>query len=400
MANEQNEKDLHELKLKIKKYLELENVSVLAGAGASFHLGTPIIRKMSDCGELKTTLSNDIETYFGACADPSYEDLFNCLQADKYLKEKKKEEFENIQNSILTMQQWLFDNCNTETATLNENYNKDENLLENKYYYHEMLIKKLLQRPNNLKRVNLFTTNYDLAFDYALDNLGVYYINGFSGIHNRFFKPEVYDYDIYYPGQSVSGQVHRAEKVIRYFKLHGSLSWISTKETIANPYGIQEIPINNEKKLSCEDQLMIYPCVSKKTFTLDLPYSELFRDFSKSIIQPQTVLFTLGYSFYDEHINDIIFQALSIPSFTLIIANFAPKKEGESENPVIEKIKKLNDSRIIILDSDNEEETTFTGFVKNVLPDLYEEDEYISLKRTMNSLYSDASSKEDENATK
>lgn len=399
MASEQIEKDLHELKLKIKKYLELENVSVLAGAGASFHLGTPIIRKISDCEDLKNILSENIIKYFGEDSDPSYEDLFNCLQADKYLKEKKKEDFEDIQKSILTMQQWLFDNCNTEKSTLNEKYNDDKNLIENKYYYHEMLIKKLLQRPNNLKRVNLFTTNYDLAFDYALDNLGVYYINGFSGIHNRFFKPEVYDYDIYYPGQSVSGQVHRAEKVIRYYKLHGSLSWISTKETIANPYGIKEIPINNEKKLSCEDQLMIYPCVSKKTFTLDLPYSELFRDFSKAIIQPQTVLFTLGYSFFDEHINDIIFQALSIPSFTLIIANFAPLKGSESENPVIEKLKKLHDSRIIILDSNDEKETTFTGFVKNVLPDLYEEDEYISLKRTMNSLYSDTNNNEDENAT-
>lgn len=399
IGQSEEKKDLHELKLKIKKYLELENVSVLAGAGASFHLGTPTIRKISDCGDLKESLNNEISKYFEPENDPSYEDLFNCLQAEKFLKEKKKEETQDIQKSILEMQQWLFDHCNTETSTLNELYNTDENLLENKYYYHEMLIKKLLQRPNNLKRVNLFTTNYDLAFDYALDNLGVYYINGFSGIHNRFFKPEVYDYDIYYPGQSVSGQVHRAEKVIRYFKLHGSLSWISTKETIANPYGIKEIPINNEKKLNCEDQLMIYPCVSKKTFTLDLPYSELFRDFSKSIIQPQTVLFTLGYSFYDEHINDIIFQALSIPSFTLIIANFAPKREGENENPVIEKLKKLNDSRIIILDSDNEKETTFTGFVKNVLPDLYEEDEYISLKKTMNSLYSNSNNDEVENAT-
>ena len=31
-------------KLKVKKYLELENVSVLAGAGTSFHLGAPVIR--------------------------------------------------------------------------------------------------------------------------------------------------------------------------------------------------------------------------------------------------------------------------------------------------------------------------------------------------------------------
>ncbi len=35
---------IQQIKLRIKKYLELENVSVLAGAGASFHLGAPIKR--------------------------------------------------------------------------------------------------------------------------------------------------------------------------------------------------------------------------------------------------------------------------------------------------------------------------------------------------------------------
>lgn len=35
--------DTQEIKLRIKKYLELENVSFLAGAGTSFHLGAPII---------------------------------------------------------------------------------------------------------------------------------------------------------------------------------------------------------------------------------------------------------------------------------------------------------------------------------------------------------------------
>ena len=83
-----------------------------------------------------------------------------------------------------------------------------------------------------------------MALDYALDNLGVHYINGFMGIHNRCFRPEVYDYDVYYPGQSVSGKVHRAEKVMRYFKIHGSLSWIETESSPSNTYGIKEIPIS------------------------------------------------------------------------------------------------------------------------------------------------------------
>ena len=372
---------MQELKLRLRKYLELENVSILTGAGTSFHLGSPIIRKIPS--DLKNELKSQIENYFTDIEKPSYEDLFNCLQADKFLKIQKGENYETIQNCIYKMQEWLFKKCDTNKTKILDD--KDEHLKENRYYYHELFLKKLLQRPNNLKRANLFTTNYDLAFDYALDNLGIHYIDGFSGVHNRCFRPEVYDYDIYYPGQSVSGKVHRAEKVLRYYKLHGSLSWISEKESISNPYGIKEIT-NSNFELNASQQLMIYPCVSKKTFTLDLPYSELFRHFSQAIIQPQSVLITLGYSFYDEHINDIIYQALTLPSFTLIIVNYADKK-GQNES--IERLKKLEDHRIIVFDEDNKTTSTFTGFVKNVMPDFYEEEENELIQKALHELYSD-----------
>lgn len=373
--------ELQELKLRLRKYLELENVSILTGAGTSFHLGSPIIRKIPS--DLKNELKSQIENYFNDIEKPSYEDLFNCLQADKFLKIQKGENYETIQNCIYKMQEWLFKKCDTNKTKILDD--KDEHLKENRYYYHELFLKKLLQRPNNLKRANLFTTNYDLAFDYALDNLGIHYIDGFSGVHNRCFRPEVYDYDIYYPGQSVSGKVHRAEKVLRYYKLHGSLSWISEKESISNPYGIKEIT-NSNFELNASQQLMIYPCVSKKTFTLDLPYSELFRHFSQAIIQPQSVLITLGYSFYDEHINDIIYQALTLPSFTLIIVNYADKK---GQNEYIERLKELEDHRIIVFDEDNKTTSTFTGFVKNVMPDFYEEEENELIQKALHELYSD-----------
>lgn len=370
--------NFQEIKLKIKKYLELENVSVLAGAGTSYHLGAPIIREVPE--GLKPKCKDSITEYFGDGANPSYEDLFNCLQADKYLKEKKGESIDDINNVMVEMQKWLFKNCDTHKTTIREQYSDDSNLQKKPYYYHEAFIKKLLQRPNNLKRANLFTTNYDMAFDYALDNLGVHYINGFMGVHNRCFRPEVYDYDIYYPGQSVSGKVHRAEKVLRYYKMHGSLSWVATESSPSNVYGIQEKTMDGSFEPQIDKQIMIYPCVSKKTFTLDLPYSELFRQFAQAITQPQSVLFCIGYSFFDEHINDIIYQALSIPSFTLVIANFKINEE-------IQKLKDLNDSRIIVLDPDDSEQSTFVGFVKNVMPDLYEENEQLIVSETMNKLY-------------
>ena len=373
------EYNTNENKLRVKKYLGLENVSVLSGAGTSWHLGAPVIRDIPE--GLKNICKDDIETYFGADANPSYEDLFNCLQADRFIKEKKGDSIEKINTSIKNMQQWLFDKCNTEKTTLNIS---DEKLDKNRYHYHEVLVKKLLQRPNNLKRINLFTTNYDMAFDYALDNLGIHYINGCMGVHNRCFRPEVYDYDLYYPGQSVTGKVHRAEKVLKYYKMHGSLSWLSTKPDFSNTYGIKEIPLNNEFKASTDNELMIYPCVSKKSFALDLPYSELFRQFSQAINQPQSVLFCIGYSFYDEHINDIIKQALSIPSFTLFIVNYS--SEIDKKSP-IEELKALGDKRIIILNQTDIEESTFTGFVSNVLPDLYEEEENESILKTIQELY-------------
>jgi hypothetical protein len=370
----------NENKLRVKKYLGLENVSVLAGAGTSWHLGAPVIRTIPD--GLMKDCEKDIKTYFGEGKNPSFEDLMNCLQADRFIKGKKGEPTAEIDKSIKKMQKWLFDNCNTEKTKLNITNN--DRLNNNRYHFHETFVKRLLQRPNNLKRANLFTTNYDMAFDYALDNLGIHYINGFMGVHNRCFRPEVYDYDLYYPGQSVTGKVHRAEKVLKYYKIHGSLSWLATAPSFNNTYGIKEIPLNDEFKIEDDNELMIYPCVSKKSFTLDLPYSELFRQFSQAINQPQSVLFCVGYSFYDEHINDIIKQALTIPSFTLIVANFSPTKDTNSP---IEELRKLKDKRIIILDETDSNQSTFIGFIDNVMPDLYEEEENEAIAETIQKIY-------------
>ena len=273
------------------------------------------------------------------------------------------------------IQKQLFLLCNTQYTKIPEEYERDKELGGNRYYYHEKLAKKLLQRPVNLRRINLFTTNYDLSFEHAFDNAGIHSINGFSGFQRRCFCPETYDYDIYYPGQTTSGKVHRAEKVIRYYKLHGSLSWIYKEPDAGNLYGIEEVVIDKDKP---ENELVIYPCATKKAFTLDLPYSELFRLFSCAIKQSQSVLFCLGYSFNDEHINNIIYQALSIPSFTLFIIDYK-----STENSEIEKLRTLDDPRIIIIEG---EFAKFTKFVSGILPDLYEEEDDIKVAKTIKEL--------------
>jgi len=125
---------------------------------------------------------------------------------------------------------------------------------------------------------------------------------------------------------------------------------------------------------------MIYPSATKKSYTLDFPYSELFRQFASAITQSQSVLLTFGYSFCDEHINDIIYQALSIPSFTLVVIDFLGTK-----NKGIKKLKDLNDPRIIILEGSDLGD--FLYFTQNIMPDLVELNTEELVAGTMNKIY-------------
>ena len=303
----------------------------------------------------------DVSKHYGEIL-LQFELLLNYLTAMLFQKEAEKadDESKRIQDLITALKKSLFTICDVHGRETSEKDLKrirekglEEEFKRNKYLFHEKFLKSLMQRPLNLQRANIFTSNYDLAFEYAFDNLGVKYIDGFSGFHHRYFKPETFNYDIFYPGSTTAGKVQRIEKVVRYFKLHGSISWINDNQhTPSNIYGIEEMPIELIKMKAKEDNdslygnLMIYPTAVKKSYTLDLPYSELFRHFAHCISQPQSVLFTVGYSFYDEHFNDIIYQALSNPTFTLVIIDF----NGCGKSAEIKRLKDLNDPRIIIIE--------------------------------------------------
>lgn len=298
--------------------------------------------------------------------DVPLETLLNYLIANLYVAkaEQDNDKTKRLQKLIAAIKKAMFNLCDVHLRTTKDsdlkrikNKGYEDIFKKDKYIFHEKFLKSLLQRPLNLKRANIFTSNYDLAFEYAFDNIGVKYIDGFSGFHHRYFKPETFDYDIFYPGSTTSGKVQRIEKVVRYFKLHGSITWVKDHDLNAsNVYGIKELPIDLIKEKSKNSgesfdygDLMIYPSAVKKSYTLDLPYSELIRQFSSAISQPQSVLFAIGYSFCDEHFNDIIYQALSNPSFTLIIVNFQ-KSEKSAE---IKRLRDLKDPRIIILEGND-----------------------------------------------
>jgi len=442
---EEQNKIIDKIRLMLKNYLELDNVSFLFGSGTSIHLGAVAIRnfpvevelyiksrnknvpgvfeefvsvikqlqaKKLEFGkanlitgtqtfederkwkfEIEDDIIRDIESKEIAI---EYENVLNYLIAFEYVlnENKSKERSDKYTELITVIKEGLFNVCNLESRDVSKKiidkkkaskFENDKNqgeVLEtkSKYIFHEKFVKALLQRPLNLRRANIFCANYDLAFEYAFDKLGVHYIDGFSGFHKRFFKPETFEYDIFYPGSTTSGKVQRIEKVVRYYKLHGSLSWVNSDGRDSNNlYGIEEKPLELIESLKKKGEIIIYPSAVKKSYTLDLPYSELFRQFSATITQSQSVLITIGYSFADDHFNDIIYQALSNPTFTLIVIDFQGVR-----NECIKNLKDLNDPRIIILEGDFFGD--FLTFADTLMPNFNNSDNYEKVAATLNSL--------------
>ena len=331
------------------------------------------------------------------------EDFINYLMATKFILEQSEGIVENsirleeLNKLISTIKIAMFEMCDLDEIKFEENkfllerdpdgIYKEKLGKEGKYTYHKSFLKSILQRPLNLRRANIFTLNYDLAFENTFDELGIHYIDGFSGFHKRSFRPEVYNYDYFYPGDTTEGQVRRIERVVKYYKLHGSLTWINDKNSGSNPFGLYEEPMEfvrqavNNGDESKVGNIMIYPTSAKKEYTLNFPYSEPFRKFADRLSQPETVLFCIGYSFYDEHINDIIYQAMASPTFTLIIVDF----KGSSNGGEIKRLKELEDPRIIILEGSFLGD--FKAFSKEILPQIDEFDTRSSVAKTLKQLF-------------
>lgn len=240
---------------------------------------------------------------------------------------------------------------------------------------HRRFLKKILTRPLNLRRANLFTLNYDTLLEQAGDGEGAVLVDGFVGALKRIFRPECYDLDFYFPAQTTEGRVHRFDRALHLYKLHGSITWHRATPDWENPYGLYATLYNQQEP---EDDVMIYPSPLKYGQALGLPYSELFRRFGSAIAQPQSALFAMGYGFGDDHVNALIRQALAIPSFTLVVVN------PEAKSDFVKRLIEVGDERVWLVAG--KELGTFEHFVEKLLPDLREEEIAAKVMKTFRAL--------------
>ena len=341
--------DIETLQKLIAEILQIENLSFFVGAGCSSNIVdgqevgiSTMYQLYKDFFEKNPQFSvNDVS--LKNKFDNNLEKLMEFLLATNIVNYEfigtEKEIDNQIDEKISMVKNFLLE----EIKRVLESYEVKE-IYKNFY-------SKISQR-NRKNPINIYTTNYDLFNEIALDELGFPYNNGFIGSYKRTFSPKAYNY-IYVENMNLNKSYwERVPTFYNIIKLHGSISWVKNNE---------EITEQDYKNINTEESLMIYPTPMKDRSTLMVPYSDMFRIMENQLTKKNSTLVVMGYSFSDEHINRIILNALSVQSFNLVIF-------GESEN--ITKLRNLKDNRISIIFSDDKIHY-FKNIVDKVLPEMH-----------------------------
>ena len=143
--------------------------------------------------------------------------------------------------------------------------------------------------------IEIFTPNYDLLIEEALERARTPYFDGFSGSYRPFFDAASVSTDVLPP------------RWTRLWKLHGSLGWSVTNDTVV-------------RTGSREATELIYPDHLKYDQVTRQPYSALFERLRSFLTSPDTLLLCSGFSFLDAHICAVFDESMAANSHSAIFA--------------------------------------------------------------------------------
>ena len=322
-----------DIRLKFAEHMRLDSIVFLFGNGSSLYAGSQETKSFSISEYSKQakykTLKNTIEkiNQFLGIEDQlnalliasAYYHLINDRKmsvADQLINDVKEDLISNFVNSI--------------------DYRKLD--------IHEIMLRKL-RSFECLSRTSIYTLNYDLAFEYSFDKLGIEYKDGFSGFVNRLFDPKNLD----------------SKGIPSLIKIHGSVNWLSNDNEIKE---FQPQFEDGKVKIPKDTPVLIYPTSHKLYQTYTSPYSELMRHMLDELESSRNVVIVLGYKYGDEHINEILHKALKNPHN---IFYFFAYSYNET-NVFLSKIINIADTMPNVNYFEGKVLADFSNFVKYMLP--------------------------------
>ena len=335
----------------LSSLLQVKNLVVLLGSGASFHLGSPKTRDLtneqvldliSDAGGQPTDEDKELLATINPTDNGDLERLLNGLQLAASLamqagqssvnlgsgpdaKSYSKSQVDGLRRRI---NRALAEACRLPKAgeRLDAPFDADPLLA------HRTFLSRIIRnRRASLPRPQVFTTNYDLAIERALDELGYPYIDGFSGTVDRRLNLAFYGLDFHRVETTTQSVLARAEGALYLHKVHGSLNWRSSTER-DRLTGLESLEVKqSDAPADDHDLVLIYPPSAKEADNLAYPYSDLLRLLGDAVQQEDTAVIVSGYGFADAHINRLLLRSLATNSVlnVLVADPYAVLEEAE-----------------------------------------------------------------------
>jgi hypothetical protein len=147
--------------------------------------------------------------------------------------------------------------------------------------------------------IEVFTTNYDLLMEQAFEDSRVPYFDGFAGVRKPFFDLRSMEEDMLPP------------RWARLWKLHGSINWYQVADK-----GV----FRGTTKEDGGSKRVIHPSHLKYQESRRMPYLAMIDRLRAFLKKPTATLIMCGYSFRDEHINEVIIQGLQCTQTAITFA--------------------------------------------------------------------------------
>ncbi|CAG4885613.1 SIR2 family protein [Paraburkholderia saeva] len=165
--------------------------------------------------------------------------------------------------------------------------------------------------------IEIFTTNYDLLTEQALEDYEVPYFDGFVGSRRSFFDLRAVEDNLI------------PKHWTRLWKIHGSINWYQEG---AN----EKKKVYRSSEIKEDASHLIYPSHLKYEESRKMPYLALIDQLNRFIRKKSSLLILCGYSFNNGHLNDTIVNALKANPTAMVLGLMYGDytKQDQSENTI------------------------------------------------------------------
>ncbi|MCC3374314.1 SIR2 family protein [Cohnella sp. REN36] len=275
-----------------------KNIGFFFGAGSSCAFGLPNIYKLTE--DVESMLNSSLKPHFlnlkyslsdlHTRTNISVEDILNYVrQIREITGEREDREYDGVNGRVA---QLLDEQICKKIFDVIQAKERAADITELRKFFAWLDI----TNRSNVKEI--FTTNYDLLLEKAMEDNRIPYFDGFVGSYEPFFWPESIE-------KSASNN-DSTFNWIRLWKIHGSLNWEFRKDSLSDSFKI----VRNGKVDEPENELVVYPSKEKYNLSRKQPFIAYFDRLKNYLLQGERLIIFSGYSFSDQHINEIIFNGL------------------------------------------------------------------------------------------